>query len=66
METTYLFSVYNTENHYGYGTLTQAQQYLEQLNNDRDINLCEMEKTFLTDDEAENLGAFLLIDCLSN
>ena len=65
MEATYAFTAYNTEAEYGFGSESQAAEYLAHLNKDREINLYEMEVSDLTDDEAENL-AFNLADCLNN
>jgi hypothetical protein len=63
MEATYAFTAYNTETQYGYGTENEAQQYLDFLNQDREINLYEMEVAGLTDEQAERL-AFNLRDFL--
>jgi hypothetical protein len=56
METTYEFSAYNTETIYGYGTETEATQYLEWLNQDKEINLYEMGVSDLTDEQADTLA----------
>jgi hypothetical protein len=61
MEDTYAFTAYNTETQYGYGTENEAQQYLNFLNQDREINLYEMEVSDLTDEQADRL-AFNLRD----
>lgn len=56
METTYKFSAYNTESVYGFGTTREATQYLEWLNQNREINKFEMEISGLSDKQAENLA----------
>ena len=56
METTYKFSAYNTESVYGFGTANEATQYLEWLNQNREINKFEMEISSLSDEQAENLA----------
>ena len=65
MEATYAFTAYNTETQYGYGTENEAQQYLNFLNQDREINLYEMEVSGLTDELADTL-AFNLRDGLND
>lgn len=56
VETTYKFSAYNTESVYGFGTTSEATQYLEWLNQNREINKFEMEISGLSDKQAENLA----------
>lgn len=56
METTYEFAAYNTETIYGYGTEAEATQYLEWLNQGKEINLYEMGVSDLTDEQADTLA----------
>lgn len=49
-----MFTAYNTEAQYAYGTLLQAIDYLESLNQDRDINRFEYEVIEMSEEEAEN------------
>lgn len=56
METIYEFSAYNQESIYGYGTENDAVQYLEWLNQGKEINLYEMSLSDLTDEQADNLA----------
>ena len=56
VETIYKFSAYNTESIYGFGTTNEAAQYLECLNQNREINKFEMEISGLSDEQAENLA----------
>ena len=65
METTYEFSAYNTESVYGFGSESEATQYLEFLNRGKEINLFEMAESSLTDEQADTL-AVNLQDCLSD
>ena len=65
METTYEFSAYNTESVYGFGSESEATQYLEWLNRGKEINLFEMSETKMTDEQSDTL-AMNLRDCLSD
>lgn len=65
MEATYEFTAYNTEVIYGFGTESEAAQYLEWLNQDKEINLYEMSVSDLTDEQADTL-AINLLDCLKD
>jgi hypothetical protein len=65
MEAIYEFSAHNSETVYGFGTEEEAAQYLEWLNQDKEIDLYEMCVSELTDDEAETLAVNLL-DCLKD
>jgi hypothetical protein len=56
METTYKFSAYNAESVYGFGTESEATQYLNWLNKGREINLFEMAVSDLTDEQADTLA----------
>jgi hypothetical protein len=56
METTYKFSAYNAESVYGFGTETEAAQYLDWLNKGREINLFEMAVSEPTDEQADTLA----------
>lgn len=74
METTYEFTAYNTKTVYGYGSEDEAGLYLGWLNRDREINLYEMAKSSISQDEAdtlainlrENLGDLDLIEAGDN
>jgi len=61
------FSAYNTESQFGYGTQEEAIEYLEYLNEDREINQFQYE-TIRDQDSINNLNnspiGFLLQDQL--
>lgn len=56
METTFEFTAYNTETQYGYGTEAEATLYLDWLNKGREINLYQMAKSDITDEQADTLA----------
>lgn len=60
MENIYEFSAYNTESIYGYGTESEATQYLAWLNRDREVNLFEVGESSLTMEQADTLAINLL------
>ena len=60
MESIYEFSAYNTELIHGFGTESEADQYLKWLNRDREINLFEMSESSMTMEQADKLAINLL------
>ena len=56
METTYKFTAYNKESHYGYGTEDEAMRYLDLLNEKLCFNLYEKEISGLTDEQSEDIS----------
>jgi hypothetical protein len=69
MEAWYAFKAYNSQTQYGYGTATEADQYADLLNRNREINVYAPHK--LDDAEAAelklegNTDAFNLSDALN-
>jgi hypothetical protein len=59
MEATYKFSAYNAESVYGFGTESEATQFLGCLNEGREINFFEMAVSDLTDEQADTLAVNL-------
>lgn len=57
------FSAYNTESIYGYGSRIDADEYLQWLNRDREIDLYEMCE-FEMDEEKADRVAFELRETL--
>lgn len=64
METTYEFSAYSRESTYGFGTEQEANQYLDLLSAEREVNLYQKAISELTDNQAEVL-AFNLREALN-
>ncbi len=66
----YRFSAYNTESQYGYGSITEATEYLDFLNEDREINQYEYEvvrdQHLVADLENNRTDGFNISDVLNN